>query len=197
MDLFEPGTDSRIHDFTGGVLPSGLVWTVPIPDESVLVSPNGRRLDVDVHDVAVVDMTAGGNVLGVVSFQITWKGKGKARNLGLGNTVPPTDRASFLGRFFKAQARGTFSGSAGGFTFQSGPKRKSKTLFAELGTEQNGALITGTVRCDRCARPAPEPPLPDPSDQPVQPRRGQPQPLDAPPPTPAGKPHPQASPEPH
>lgn len=166
MDLYEPGSGSRIHDFTGGILPSGLVWTIPLPDEAVVVSPNGRRLDVDVHDVAVIDTTRDGDVPAVVSFQITWKAKGKARNFGLGNTVPPTDPASFLGRLFRAQTRGTFSGTAGGFTFQSGPKRKSRTLFAELGTQQNGAMIARTVRCARCGRVEPGTPLPDPSPDP-------------------------------
>jgi hypothetical protein len=108
-----------------------------------------------VHDVTVIDTTANGDVPAVVSFQITWKAKGKANDLGLGNTVPPTDPASFLGRFARAQARGTFSGAAGDFTFQSGPKRKSRTLFAELGTQQNGAMIAGAVRCDRCGRVGP------------------------------------------
>lgn len=162
MDLFEPGTGSRIHDFTGGILPSGLVWTVPIPDESVVVSRNGRRLDVDVHDVEVIDTTTTGDVPAVVSFQMTWKAKGKMRDLGLGNSVPPTDRASFLGRIARAQVRGTFSGRSGDFTFQSGPKRTSRTLFAELGTEQNGAMIPGALQCARCAGPDPGAPLPEP-----------------------------------
>jgi len=166
VDLYEPGSSSRIHDFTGGTLPSGLVWTVPLPDETVVVSPNGRRLDVDVHDVTVIDTTATGDVPAVVSFQITWKAKGKARNLGRGNAVAPTDPASFLGRFSRAQARGTFSGAAGGFTFQSGAKRTSRTLFAELGTQQNGAMIAGAVRCERCGRGEPGAPLPEPIPDP-------------------------------
>ena len=159
MDLYEPGSSSRIHDFTGGILPSGLVWTVPLPDEAVVLSANGRRLDVDARDVAVVDTTAAGNLPAVVSFQITFKTSGKARDLGRGDTVAPTDPAAFLGRFRHAQARGTFSGAAGGFTFQSGPKRKSSTIFGELGTQQNGAMIAGAVRCDTCGRPpgAPDP----------------------------------------
>jgi len=166
VDLYELGSSSRVHDFTGGILPSGLVWTIPLPDEAVVTSLDGRRLDVDVHDVAVIDTTANGDIPAVVSFQITWKAKGKARDFGLGNTVPPTDPAAFLGRLFRAQTRGTFSGSAGGFTFQSGPKRKSRALFAELGTEHNGALITGTVRCGRCGRGRPDAPLPDPGPAP-------------------------------
>jgi hypothetical protein len=167
VDLYELGSSSRIHDFTGGILPSGLVWTVPLPDEAVVVSPNGRRLDVDIHDLTVIDTTSGGNVPAIISFQITWKARGKLLSLGRGNAVSPTDPASFLGRFRRAQARGTFSGTAGGFTFQSGPKRKSRTLFAELGTQQNGAMIATAVRCDRCGRVEPGAPVPDPVPDPI------------------------------
>jgi hypothetical protein len=152
VDLFEPGPGSRVHDFTPGVAPSGLVWTVPIPDDAIVVSTNGRRLDVDVHDVPVIDLTPADEVPATVSFQMTWRGRGRVRQLGLGNTVAPTDQAAFLGRFFRARARGTFSGAAGSFTFQSNPRRRARSVFAELGTEQTGALLAGAVRCGACAR---------------------------------------------
>jgi hypothetical protein len=159
VDLFEPGSDSRIHDFTGGTLPSGLVWTVPLPDESVVVSPDGKRLDVDVRDVAVIDTTSQGDIPAVVSFRITWKGRGKARSLGRGTAVEPTDAAAFLGQFRRARARGTFSGAAGDFTFQSSLKRKARSVWAELGVQQNGALLAGATRCDSCGRIPPDGPL--------------------------------------
>ena len=162
MDLFEPGSDSRIHDFTGGILPSGLFWTVPLPDESVIVSPDGKRLDVDVRDVAVIDTTRQGDIPAVVSFQITWKGRGKARTLGRGTAVEPTHAAAFLGQFFRARARGTFSGAAGDFTFQSSLKRRARSVWAELGVQQNGALLAGATRCDSCGRIPPGEPLPSP-----------------------------------
>jgi len=151
VDLFEPGSGSRVHDFTGGIAPSGLVWTVPIPDEAVVASPDGKQLTVDVHDVAVIDATTSGEVPATVSFQMTWRGRGRARDRGRGTAVPATDPAAFLGRFFRARARGTFSGTAGGFSFQSSPKRRATSLFAEVGTEQTGALLPGAVRCAACA----------------------------------------------
>jgi len=144
-----------VHDFTGGVLPSGLVWTVPIADESIIISHGGRRLDVDVHDVQVFD-AAPTEVPATVSFQMTWRGKGRARQLGRGTAVAPTDPAAFLGRFFRARVRGTFSGVSGAFTFQS--KRRLQNLFAEVGTEQTGALLAGAVRCDACGSGEPRAP---------------------------------------
>jgi len=152
VDLFERSSRSRVHDFTPGVAPSGLVWTAPIPDEAIVVSPDGRRLEVDARDIAVTDATPATVVPATVSFQMTWRGRGRPRALGQGTAVPPTDQAAFLGQFFRrARARGTFSGTAGSFTFQSNPKRRVRSTFAELGTEQTGALLAGAVRCGTCA----------------------------------------------
>ncbi len=153
MDLFEPGTGSKVHDYTGGILASGLVWTVPIADDTIVVSRGGKQLDVDVRDVPVMDATP--VVLpATVSFRMTWRGKGVARRLGRGNAVGPTDPAAFLGRFLRAHATGTFSGTTGAFTFQSSPQRLARSVFAELGTEQTGLLATA-ARCAACALSAP------------------------------------------
>jgi hypothetical protein len=154
VDLFEPGSGSRAHDFTGGVQPSGLVWTVPIPDQAIVVTRGGKRLDVDVRDVAVVDATPA-EMPATVSFRMTWRGHGRPRRLGRGSAVGPSDAAAFLGRFFRARATGTFSGAAGTFAFQSSARRPARSVFAELGTEQTGRLLAGQVRCARCAGSGP------------------------------------------
>jgi len=139
---------------------------VPISDDAIVVSRGGTRLDVDVRDIPVIDSTGAPlpvELPATVSFQVAWRGTGAARRLGRGATVGPTDAKAFLGRFFRARARGTFSGAAGTFTFQSNPKPRVRSIFAELGAEQTGALLAGAVRCDACARPGPtDPGLPDP-----------------------------------
>jgi len=125
------------------------VWTVPIPDASIVKSDDGRRLDVDVRDVAVIDATPA-EIPATVSFQMTWGGVGRTRQLGSGSAVPPTDGAAFLGRLSRARFRGAFSGGTAGFTFQS--KRRLRTIFAEVGTEETGALLSVAVRCKPCSR---------------------------------------------
>lgn len=131
---------------------------MPIPDESILLSRGGKQLDVDVRDVAVIDSTPA-NVPATVSFQMTWRGRGGARRRGSGLAVGAGDPRAFLGRLFAAKVQGTFSGTSGAFTFTSDPKPRARTIFAELGTEQTGALLPGSVRCDACAHavvPAPD-----------------------------------------
>ena len=149
-----------MHDFTGGVAQSGLVWTVPLPDDAVVTSRRGRRLDVSVRDLPVIDSTGApaAEVPAAVSFQMTWRATSATRPAGKGAAVAPTDPEAFLGRLARARARGTFSGTAGAFSFQSSAKPQ-RTIFGVLGTEQSGALLRGAVACRACgAAPGPQDP---------------------------------------
>jgi len=143
-------------------LPSGLTWTVPIPDESIVVSGGGKRLDVDVRDVALIDSTGtpAADVPATVSFQMSWRGRGRARRRGRGLAVGPGDPQAFVGRLFSAKAQGTFSGVSGAFTFSSSPTPRVRTIFAILGSEQTGTLIPGSAGCEACTHAQPSVPGP-------------------------------------
>ena len=149
-----------MHDFTGGIAQSGLVWTVPLPDDAVTITRRGRRLDVAVNDLPVVDATGASlvEVPATVSFAMTWRATGALQRAGKGAAVAPTDPLAYLGRLAPASARGTFSGTSGTFTFQSSAKPQ-KTIFGVLGTEQAGALLPGVASCGTCAAAA-GPPAP-------------------------------------
>ena len=127
-----------------------------------MVSGAGKRLDVDVRDVAVIDSTGvpATDVPATVSFQMTWRGRGGARRRGRGLAVGSDDPKAFVGRFFSAKAQGTFSGVSGAFTFTSNPMPRVRTIFAVLGSEQTGTLIPGSVGCDACAHAQPTVPGP-------------------------------------
>jgi hypothetical protein len=112
----------QIHDFNGGVAPSGRFWTVPIPEDSVVVSPDGRQLTVVVQDLPLENdilRPVPNTVPATASFRIEWNGKKAQKRRGKGLEVAPTDPAAFLGRFRKAKATGIFSGAFEGFSFQS------------------------------------------------------------------------------
>jgi hypothetical protein len=125
---------------------------VPLPDDAVTISRRGRRLDVAVDDLPVIDSAGSprADVPATVSFAMTWRATGGMQRAGKGGAVAPTDSLAFLGRLARASARGTFSGTSGTFTFQSSGKPQ-KTIFGVLGTEQSGALLPGAVSCDTCA----------------------------------------------
>ncbi len=149
MDLFEPGSGSLVHDFNGDVAPTGLFWTVRLADEAVVVDRGGRRLTVDTQ-APVIDVMAGSKTLpATVSFQMTWKARGRRRRLGQ-PAAPAGSAGAFTARLFTAaRATGVFSGSAGTFTFQS---QSARSVFAELGAERNGVLLSAAAtRCLACA----------------------------------------------
>jgi hypothetical protein len=136
-----------VHDFNGGIRPSGLFWTVDLPDRAFRFTRNGRHAVLQAKDVPVVDSFTflpipPVNVIpATVSFRVRWEATGPLMELGSGTAVPPTDRAAFLGRFREARATGSFSGRELGFSFKSNPGASSDRGFAELGRERNGAFL--------------------------------------------------------
>jgi hypothetical protein len=58
VDLYEPGSGLHVHDFTGGILASGLLWTVPV--DEVRFSDDGRRAVLEVDNKGVIDSFAFG-----------------------------------------------------------------------------------------------------------------------------------------
>ena len=133
-----------MHDFTGGITPEGLVWTVRLSDESVSVSAAGDVVTVDARDVAVVDERAGGDTAARVTLQMTWKGRGRRRRLA--SASPP-----FAGEFFRrARARGTFAANEDGFAFATSPEKPLRSTFAELGRERNGVFLPAGAGCPVC-----------------------------------------------
>ena len=143
----------QIHDFNGAIRPSGLFWTVPLPDDAVVVSADGRQLTVTVQDLALVDdilRPVPITVPATVSFQMEWRGKKAQKRRGRGLRVDATDPAAFLGRFRKAKATGTFSGAIEGFTFASVDTPPATSTFATIGTERNGVFLSADGRCGAC-----------------------------------------------
>ena len=137
-----------MHDFTGGITPAGLVWTVRLPD-GALTTPRGNVVMVDARDLAVVDDRAApaGETPATVSFQMTWKGRGGRRRLAAASPA-------FAGQFFRhARAQGTFSGAEAGFDSASAMRGRARSAFAEFGTEQNGSFLAAAGQCPRCRAP--------------------------------------------
>jgi hypothetical protein len=151
----------QIHDFNGGVAPSGRFWTVPLPEDSVVVSADGRQLTVVVQDLPLENdilRPVASTVPATASFRIEWIGKKAQKRRGKGLKVPATDPAAFLGRFRKAKATGIFSGAFEGFSFESDVTPPAKSRFAIVGTERNGVFLSSPEvvcgTCDALRRPS-------------------------------------------
>jgi hypothetical protein len=142
VDLFEPGSGSQVHDNNGGVLTSGLFWTLPVGDDQLRFSRDGRFAALDVEEVGVIDSFTFGNPAGTpatVSLRLRWAATGPTVARGHGSDALATDPAAFLGRFAVARSTAAIEGSEFGFSFTS--NGNTDGTFAEVGRERNGSFL--------------------------------------------------------
>ena len=111
MDLFEPGSGAQVHDLNGGVLASGLFWTLPLDDDALHVSNDGRLAMLDVKDLQVIEnyrLFGPNSTPATLSYRIEWEATGPFVDRGKDATVAPTDPAAFLARFAVAWSTAAF-----------------------------------------------------------------------------------------
>jgi hypothetical protein len=147
VDLYEPGSGSQVHDFNGGLLPSGLFWTLPVPPGAIRIARDGRRAVLHLVDLPVVDSYRFGNPTStpaIVSLRVEWTATGAFVERGSGAAVAPTKEAAFKGRFAPAVSTATFSGSEFGFSFRSRPGVTTDGGgYAQMGWHRNGVFLAG------------------------------------------------------
>ena len=95
MDLFEPNSGSQVHDLNCGVLASGLFWTLPLDDDALDVSDDGRRVVLDVEDIQVIEnyrLFGPNSTPATLSYHIEWDATGPLRRSRQGRhgRRPPT-----------------------------------------------------------------------------------------------------------
>jgi hypothetical protein len=142
VDLFEPGSGSQVHDNNGGILTSGLFWTLPVGDDQLRFSRDGRFAALDVEQVGVIDNFAFAGPAATpatVSLHLRWAATGPSVARGQGTGVSATDPAAFLGRFAVARSTAAIEGAEFGFSFTS--DGNTDGTFAEVGRERNGAFL--------------------------------------------------------
>jgi hypothetical protein len=133
----------QVHDFNGGILASGLFWTLPAGDWSLRVSRDGRRAVLRVRELEVIDAF---QFLGPyqtparVSFDIEWQATGPFEPHGAGTGVPATDPAAFRGAIARARSGASFEGEELGFAFSSGDASTDRT-YAQVGFTRNGVFL--------------------------------------------------------
>ena len=129
----------QLHDFNGGIQPSGLFWIVQVPDDALEIE--GQTAELNVEHASVIDdfqFFAPGGVPGTVSIHMKWTASGEVHHHEPGSS-DPTDPTNFEGEFRLATATGTFSGSELGFSFTA--SASSESTFAEMGDERNGMFL--------------------------------------------------------
>ena len=82
-----PGSGAQAHDFNGGILASGLFWTVPADEHDLWVSRSRREAVLEVRDVPVIDsfqFFGPNQIAATVSFRIEWRAARPAVRRGKG-----------------------------------------------------------------------------------------------------------------
>jgi hypothetical protein len=144
VDLFEPGSGLQVHDLNGGVLASGLFWTLPLEHDALHVTDDGRRAVLDVEEIQVIEnyrIFGPNSTPATLSFHIEWQATGPFVDRGKDATVAPTDPAAFLARFAVAMSTAEFEVAEFGFSFRSDPGVSTDQGFAEMGRERNGVFL--------------------------------------------------------
>lgn len=133
-----------MHDFNGGILPSGLFWTVNARN-AIDFKIDDERAILHVRNLPVIDtfqFFGASDTPAVVDFRVEWKATGRALPRGLGATVPATDPRAFLGEIAPAVSTGSFSGEEFGFEFESNRGASTSPRgYAQIGRERNGVFL--------------------------------------------------------
>jgi hypothetical protein len=134
-----------VHDFNGGILPSGLFWTLDLRKTAIDFKMHGQRAVLHVKNLPLIDtfqFFGPNDTPGLVDFRVEWEATGPPVARGQGAAVEPTDPAAFLGDIAPAISIGSFSGEEIGFAFESnGLASTSPRGYAQIGRERNGVFL--------------------------------------------------------
>ncbi len=137
-----PGSQGiQIHDFSPGVSETGLFWTVPVAPDTVvfddaLDSVSLRIPSLDMPDAFNLanSLAEGPSVPGNVAFEVVWTATGPAEPVR-------SEAHGFAGEFRTAAATVAWSGRTEQARYDSDPAERSRTVFAAVGRERNGAFL--------------------------------------------------------
>jgi hypothetical protein len=133
---------NQVHDWNPGILPSGLLWTIPIDKKTIDADHSGRarfhmkNLPVpDFHDFFNAIQPNASSVPGHVSFDARWSGHAKKQKIR-------DTTFGFEGSYVVNDLRISFTASddGAGVTYSSDPDGQ-QTASAAVGKERNGAFF--------------------------------------------------------
>ena len=142
----------QIHDYSPGIAPNGLFWTIAVPPESVAIDLDNATASLQLADVSVIDAHDLANALtngkgltnppippiapvpATVSFAVQWS--------GVVSQAKVTNQASgFTGEFIETIATIKWSASQAGFDFVSEDPNPARNYYAAIRRERNGVFF--------------------------------------------------------
>jgi hypothetical protein len=134
--------EGQIHDFNPGVLPSGLFWTILVPESSVRVSPGATTAKLQLFHSRQLDHFDFENAIlangptpqeSRVSFKVRWTATGPPQQFD-------NPAQQFRGVFREALAQMEWTARSGDLEFRSAPLGQSSSSTAQIGRESNGSF---------------------------------------------------------
>ena len=133
---------NQVHDFNPGIAPSGLFWTIRIPDENAKIDLEAATASLELSDLELGDhfnvpnsLLRGPFVPADASFQMHWSGVVQRVHLH-------DDQNTFDAHVIEDTATMAMSARTSSFTFVSDPESTSTSVFAEIGKERNGVFFS-------------------------------------------------------
>lgn len=141
--MYEPGPGDQLHDLNPTFAPpTGLFWTVRIPDGGVTVDLAQGSATMQARDIAVLEFGTLPNALtgmtpplpASVSFRVEWRATAPLMPVR-------NETQGFAAELALATAQMEWTATAGRYSFASAPLATSSSTFAELGRERNGIFF--------------------------------------------------------
>jgi hypothetical protein len=138
----DPEFKNQVHDFAPPVAPSGLFWTVPVPDDAVTVNLAAGTAELHIRNMDVLDsysipnnLAGGPTEPATVGFDLYWSDP-----TGVESIV--NDEQGYAGTFLEVTSALEWSGQTAEFAFISDPAPTSTSLFGLIGYEANGVFMS-------------------------------------------------------
>ena len=140
---------TQLHDFSPGILPSGLFWIVKVPDSAVQI--NGDTLTIHLENVPLIDAFTFPPALGIgitpftvvpmkASFDVSYTKSGNRHRI-YPTSHDPISPFNWAGEMWDATNSGSFSMAYDDNSFSASGSFSSAGNFGEMGTERNGSFV--------------------------------------------------------
>jgi hypothetical protein len=130
-----------VHDFAPPIAPSGLFWTVPVPDDALTVNLADGTAELHMRELELLDSySIPNNIAGgptepaTVGFELYWSNPTAV-------TSEVNTAQGYAGTFLDVTSALEWSGQTAEFVFVSDPASTSTSLFGLIGYEANGAFL--------------------------------------------------------
>jgi hypothetical protein len=132
---------NQVHDFAPPIAPSGLFWTVLIPDDAVTVDLAAGTAGLHVRSMDLLDSyTIPNNLAGgpaepaTVDFDLFWSDPTAVESM-------VNAEQGYTGTFLDVTSALQWSAQTAEFAFVSDPPETSTSLFGLIGYEANGVFF--------------------------------------------------------